>query len=116
MMNDIISSKTTRLQIKTFSAIQKIKYDLKASNQTSVQKSCHINFLRSLVDQELCSKITSSWKSYEDRLKETRQKKKRHNQKIGVITRKKSLTTRRGSKTQKESFLKIMLRDIHTNV
>ena len=76
-MSDIISSKTNRLQIKTFSAIQKVKYDLKASNETSVQKYFRINFLRSPVDQELCSKITSSWKAYEDRLKETRQKKKR---------------------------------------
>ena len=75
MMNDIISSKTNRLQIGTFSAIQKIKYDLKASNQKSVQKYCHINFLRFPVDQELCSKITSSWKAYEDRLKETWQKR-----------------------------------------
>ena len=75
MMNDIISSKTNRLQIKTFSAIQKVEYDLKASNQTSIQKYRSFNFLRSPVDQELCSKITSSWKAYEDRLKETRQKK-----------------------------------------
>ena len=75
MVNDIISSKTNRLQIKTFSAIQKVKYDLKASNQKSVQKYRRINFLWSAVDQERCSKIMSSWKAYEDRLKETRQKK-----------------------------------------
>ena len=55
-----------------FSAIQKVKYDLKASNQTSVQKYRHINFLRSPVDQEFYSKITSSWKAYEDRLEKTR--------------------------------------------
>ena len=94
MMNDIISSKTNRLQIGTFSAIQKIKYDLKASNQKSVQKYCHINFLRFPVDQELCSKITSSWKAYEDRLKETRQKKKRHSEEMGVsiMTKKKRVS------------------------
>ena len=71
MMNDIISLKTNRLQIKTLSAIQKVKYDLIASNQTSVQKYCCSTFLRSPIDQELCSKTTSSWKAYEDRLKET---------------------------------------------
>ena len=86
MMNDIISSKTNRLQIKTFSAIQKVEYDLKASNRTSIQKYRSFNFLRSPVDQELCSKITSSWKAYEDRLKETRQKKKRHSEEMGVST------------------------------
>ena len=86
MMSDIISSKTNRLQIKTFSAIQKVKYDLKASNETSVQKYFRINFLRSPVDQELCSKITSSWRAYEDRFKETRQNKKRHNEETSVST------------------------------
>ena len=94
MMNDIIISKTNRLQIKTFSAIQKVKYDLKASNQTSVQKYCGINFLRSPVDQELCSKITSPQKAYEERLKETQQKKKQHNEEMGVstITKKKRVS------------------------
>ena len=86
MMNDIISSKTNRLQIKTFSAIQKVEYDLKASNQTSIQKYHRFNFLRSPVDQELCSKITSSWKAYEDM--------KRHNEEMGVstITKKKRVS------------------------
>ena len=54
-----------------FSAIQKVKYDLKAWKQTSVQKYCQINFLRSPVDQDRCRKIMSSWKAYEDRLRET---------------------------------------------
>ena len=53
--------------------MQKVKYDLKASNHTSVQKYRRINFVKSPVDQEFCSKITSPWKAYEDRLKETRQ-------------------------------------------
>ena len=78
-MNDIISSKTNQLQIKSFFALEKVKYDLTASNQTSVQKYRRINFSRSPVDQELCSKIKQnyvSWKAYEDRLKETRQKEK----------------------------------------
>ena len=74
----------------TLSPIQKVKYDLKASNQNSVKKYRHINFLKSPVDQELCSKITSQWKAYEDRLKETRQQKKGHNEDMGLsaITRK----------------------------
>ena len=54
-----------------FSAIQKVKYDLKAWKQTSVQKNCQINFLRSPVDQDLCREIMSSSKAYEDRLRET---------------------------------------------
>ena len=86
MINDIISSKTNRLQIKRFSPILKVKYDLKASNQTSVQKYRCMNFLRFPVNQELCIKITSSWKAYEDRLKVAHQKKKRHNEEMGVST------------------------------
>ena len=54
-----------------FSAIQKVKYDLKEWKQTSVQKNCQINFLRSPVDQDLCREIMSSSKAYEDRLRET---------------------------------------------
>ena len=94
MINDIISSKTNRLQIKTFSPILKVKYDLKASNQTSVQKYRCMNFLRFPVNQELCIKITSSWKAYEDRLKVAHQKKKRHNEQMGVstITKKKRVS------------------------
>ena len=57
MMNDIISLKTNRLQIKTLSTIQKVKYDLKASNQTPVQKYRRINFLRSPVDQNFVAKL-----------------------------------------------------------
>ena len=109
MMNDIISSKTNRLQIKTSSAIQKVKYNLKASNQTSVQKYRRINFLRSPVNQELCSKITSSWKAYEDRLKETQQKKKRHNEEMGVgtITKKKRVSPHEeAAKLKKKVFKK----------
>ena len=59
---------------------------MKASNQTSVQKYGRINFLRFPTDQELCSKITSSWKAYEDRHKENRQKKKQHNEAMGVVS------------------------------
>ena len=55
--------------------MQKVKYDLKESNQTSVQKYRHIYFLRSPIDQELCSKITSPRKTYGDRLKGIRQKR-----------------------------------------
>ena len=108
MMSDIIISKTNRLQIKTFSAIQKVMYDLKAPNQTSVQKYRRINFLRSRADQELCSKITSSWKADEDRLKETRQKKKRHNQQIGVgtITKKKIVSPHEKAAKLKRKFFK----------
>ena len=76
MMNDIISSKTNRLQIKTFSAIQKVRYHLKASNRISVQKYRRINFLRSPVDQELCSKITSSWKAQQRKQRNSTKKEK----------------------------------------
>ena len=50
--------------------------------------------MRSPVDQELCSKIMSSCKAYEDRLKETWQKKKQHNEEMGVstITKKKRVS------------------------
>ena len=109
MMNNIISSKTNRLQTKAFSAIQKVKYDLKASNQTSVEKYCCVNFLRSLVDHELCSKITSSWKAYEDRFKETQLKTKRHNEEIGIskITKKKRVSPHEeAAKLKKHVFKK----------
>ena len=89
--------------------MQKVKYDLKASNQTSVRKYCRINFLRSPVDQELCSKIMSSWKAYEDRLKETRQKKKRDNEEMGVstITKKKRVSPHEeAAKVKKKVFKK----------
>ena len=106
MMNDIISLKTNRLQIKTLSTIQKVKYDLKASNQTPVQKYRRINFLRSPVDQKLCSKITSSWKAYEDRLKETQQKKKRYNEEMGVSTITKKKRVSPDEEAPKRKFLK----------
>ena len=108
-MNNIISLKANRLQIKKISAIQKVKYDLKASNQTSVQKYRRINFLRSPLDQKLCSKITSSWKEYKDRLKETRQKKKRHNEEkvVSTIIKKKRVSPHEeAAKLKKKVFKK----------
>lgn len=85
-MNDIINKKTNRLHTDTFAAIQTVKYDLKCKNQTSISRYKRINPLRSPINQPLCKFILSSWKSYDNKLRNIRDKRKRHNLEMGVTT------------------------------
>ena len=74
MMNNIINRKTNRLNVKTFAAIQAVKYDLKATNETTLTRYRRKNSLRSPVNFKLCKRIQGSRKSYHKNLKQKRKR------------------------------------------
>ena len=84
-MNNVINSKTNRLNVKTFAAIQAVKYDLKATNETTLTRYRRKNSLRSPVNLKLCKRIQSSRKSYHENLKQKRKSKKRRQETLGVV-------------------------------
>ena len=78
-MNNIISATTNRLDIKTFSAIQTVKYSLRAQKTTSLQQYHRDDILHSPVDLPLCYHMqTASGRSKKEakQLAERRQQAK----------------------------------------
>ena len=70
--NDVIKKKKNQTNVETFAAIQTVKYDLRATSQTPINKFKRINFLRSPIDEIMCKSMMSSRKGYTDRLKTCR--------------------------------------------
>ena len=64
VMNDIIGSRSGRLDIKTYSAIQSIKYSLRAAGKTSIETFTRKDKLRDPVDRSLCDNFRTAWKVY----------------------------------------------------
>ena len=83
-MNNIISKKTNRLNVETFSAIQTVKYDLKAKQQDSFLRYRRMNFLRSPINLPLCKKMSLSYKAYSEKLEKIRNKRKVLHEKLGI--------------------------------
>ena len=83
-MNNVINRKMNRLNVKTFAAIQAVKYDLKATNETTLTRYRRKNSLRSPVNLKLCKRIQSSRKSFEN-LKQKRKSKKRRRETLGFV-------------------------------
>jgi hypothetical protein len=80
-MYDIINSKTNRLDISTYSAMQSIRYDLAAKCTTSEKLYHRADILRTPVNQSLVYHMNTSAGRYKKRLQSTRteteQKRKR---------------------------------------
>ena len=83
-MNNVINRKTNHLNVKTFAAIQAVKYDLKAINKTTLTRY-RKKSLQSRVNLKLCKRIQSSRKSYHENLKQKRKSKKRRQETFGVV-------------------------------
>ena len=61
IMNDIINPKSNRMHISTFSAIQSVKYDLKARNTTSLKLYHREDKLKSPVDTAVCYHMQTAY-------------------------------------------------------
>ena len=68
MMNDIIDSRSGRMDIDTYSAIMTTKYNLKSSGKTSTQKFARKNVLHDPIDSKMCYFIRTSNSRYKKRL------------------------------------------------
>ena len=63
-MNEFLSKKTNRLKAETVAAIQSVRFDLKASKETSF--SCYRRkiFLKTPVNSRLCGKFILAYRNY----------------------------------------------------
>ena len=83
-MNDIITAKTNRLSIDTFSAIQSVKFDIRASKETSFGRYRRPNSLRSPVNAKLCRKLIAARSTYHQKLAVNRKRKIQKYQEINI--------------------------------
>ena len=83
-MNDVINKKTNRMNVDTFSAIQTVKYDLRAKRQSSISKFHRINFLRSPINTKMCKRMMLSRKAYNEKLGAIRRKRKKNSEELGT--------------------------------
>lgn len=77
MMNSIITTSSTRMNIPTFSAIQTVKYHLLAENKSAVKYFVKKDFLHECIDRNLVNNIRSSCRNYEDEKKSKRELKQK---------------------------------------
>ena len=68
MMNDIIDSRSGKMDIDTYSAIMTTKYNLKSSGKTSTQKFARKDVLHAPIDSKMCYFIRTSNSRYKKRL------------------------------------------------
>ena len=60
-MNNVINKKTNRINVETVNAIQTVKYDLKAKNETTISRCRHTDLLRSPIDHHWCYRVHHSY-------------------------------------------------------
>lgn len=68
VMNDIIDSKSGKLKIETYSAIQNVKYSIKASNKSSLEYFCKKDYLHDKIDRRLLMNMQSARSHYKVQL------------------------------------------------
>ena len=106
-MNDVINKKTNRMNVSTFAAIQTVKYNLRAENETSINRYKRLNFLRSPINRDQCRKMQLSRKAYEDKLADEREKRKKVQQDYDLqpAAKKRKKTVHEQAKSLKEKLL-----------
>ena len=107
-MNDIINKKTNRIHVDTFAAIQTIKYDLRAKQQSSISRFRRINFLRSPINQKLCKRMRLSRKVYGEKLEALKQRRKKRKEDMGIAppSKRKKTSVHMEAATLKDKLLK----------
>ena len=83
-MNNVINKKTNRINVETVNAIQTVKYDLKAKNETTISCYRRTDVLRSPVDRRLCYCVHHSHALYKKKLETLRNARKRKRDKMGT--------------------------------
>ena len=83
-MNNVIDKKTNRNNVETVNAIQTVKYDLKAKNETTISCYCRTDVLRSPIDRRLCYRVHHSYTLYKKKLETLRNARKRKRDEMGT--------------------------------
>jgi hypothetical protein len=92
-MNDIIDSKSGRINIETYNSIQSIKYGLKASGKSAVNYFKKKDFLHERTDVALCQNMRSACHQYKQEL-ERKKALIEKEKKLLLIEPKKSVVTK----------------------
>jgi len=80
IMNDVIDSKSGRINIDTYSSIQTVKYGIKSAEKNTIEYFKKKDYLHEKVDATLCSNLRSSCRQYKAvlaRKKEQSEERKR---------------------------------------
>ena len=88
VMNDVVDNKSGRLNIQTYSAIQTIKYQLKAEEKTAIQYFHKKDYLHEGVDKVLCRNMNTSNKEYKADLDRKKQEKCVKRRELDIATKK----------------------------
>ena len=87
-MGDILSVKSGRMQIKTLSAQQTVKYALKARGTTALEYFKRNDILHDPVNPELCRYMSTASRRYREELDVINKEKESKRQKLAVKKRK----------------------------
>ena len=112
VMNDIIDSRSGRMEIETYSAIMTTKYFLKSSGKSAATKFKRKDILRDPVDSTLSYYMRTSSSRYKKCLKSKREK---------MLLKKKNLSSKKSftkvsKKGRKETVHKQVIIHIHKHV
>lgn len=118
-MGDVLDRKSNRMHVSTFSAIQSVKYGLKANNMTAIQSFSRKDKLRSPVNNNLCRLLRGSHKKHveehakhraEEEAKRTALSLKKQEL---VNKRKAKATMAEAEKKSRQAHRKVMLAKLH---
>lgn len=103
IMNDVIDSKSGRINIDTYNSIQNVKYSLKSADKSAVEYFKKKDYLHEKVDASLCANLRSSCRQYKAALATKKEQSEERKRTLNiVISRDKVLTKRKA----KELFAK----------
>ena len=118
-MNNVIKKKTNRINIETVNAIQTVKYDLKAKNETTISRYQRTDVLRSPIDRRLCYRVPHSYALYKKNLETLGNARKRKRDEMGskeVSKTKKMPVHVRAKKLKCTLVLKISNNVLHVKI
>ena len=96
-MGDVIDPKSCRINFESYSAIQTVKYGLRAGQKTAIEKFTRTNYLHEEVDTTLCRNLRSSAARYKAHL--TEKMKEQEEAKERLKLHKEKLQSKKTAKT-----------------
>lgn len=82
LMNNIVTSNSSRMNVPTFSAFQTVKYELSSQKKSAVSCFAKKDYLRERVDRKLCKNMRSSFNSYKEEQSKNRSLKEKKEQQL----------------------------------
>ena len=99
-MGDILDAKSTRLNMETYSALQTVKYDLRAKGKSATEMYARSDIVFGPVNSMLCQDVRRSYGRYKKVLMEKRQAQQERKQLLAVKDQKRV----ESKKKEKESI------------